>query len=396
MPSKSTDLEQFFAPCPRGLEPVLAAELEQLSARDIAASQGGVAFKGDYALIYRSNLESRIASRILWEVGRFRYRNESDVYARVKAIDWPSHFDVDRTIKVNVAATDSPLKSLDFITLRIKDALCDRFRDDIGRRPSVETKAPDIRVHAFFDAEWVTVYLDTSGEPLFKRGLRSVAVEAPVRENLAAGILRLAGWTPEQAFFDPMCGGGTFLLEAAEIALERAPGARRQFGFERLARFDIASWTSLREAALARERSEVAAPILGSDLYGDVLKIARENLRRAGLEEVVSLKQANVLEVSPPAPTGILVTNPPYGVRLGEASELETFYPKLGDALKQRFAGWRACIFTGDMRLPKLIGLKPRRRTPLYNGALECRLYEFELIAGSMRKPKPATGEASS
>lgn len=390
------DLEQFFAPCPRGLEPVLAAELQRLAAHDIVVGQGGVAFAGDYALVYRSNLESRIASRVLWQVDRFRYRTENDVYARVKAIDWPSHFTVDRTIKVNVAATDSPLKSLDFITLRIKDALCDRFRDDVGRRPSVETKAPDIRIHAFFDAESVSIYLDTSGEPLFKRGLRTVAAEAPVRENLAAGILQLAGWTPDQALLDPMCGGGTFLLEAAEIALNRSPGARRQFGFEHLARFDAAAWTSLREAALGRERSEVAAPIHGSDLYGDVLKVARENLRRAGLEHAVSLKQVNVLEVSPPAAQGILVTNPPYGVRLGEANELETFYPRLGDVLKRRFAGWRACIFTGDLRLPKLIGLKPRRRTPLYNGALECRLYEFELIAGSMRKPKPALGDTSS
>lgn len=395
MPNQSNHREQFFAPCPRGLEPVLAIELERLGGAEIAASQGGVAFQGDFSLVYRCNLESRIASRILWRVGRFRYRTESDVYARVKAIDWTSHFAVDRTIKVNVAATDSPLNSLDFITLRIKDALCDRFRDEVGRRPSVETKTPDVRIHAFFDAEWVSVYLDTSGEPLFKRGLRTVTAEAPVRENLAAGILHLAGWTPGQALLDPMCGGGTFLLEAAEIALDRAPGARRTFAFERLARFDAAAWTALRDGALSRERSEVSALIHGSDLYGDVLKLARENLRRAGLEHAVSLKQANVLEVSPPAAHGILVTNPPYGVRIGEATELEAFYPKLGDALKRRFAGWRACIFTADMRLPKLIGLKPRRRTPLYNGALECRLYEFELIVGSMRKPKPATGETS-
>lgn len=396
MPSHLEHLEQFFAPCPRGLEPVLAEELEDLSARDVVVSQGGVAFRGHFVLVYRANLESRIASRILWQVGHFKYRTESDVYNRVKAIDWSSYFPVDCTIRVNVAATDSPLKSLDFITLRIKDAVCDRFRDDISRRPSVETKAPDIRIHAFFDAEWVSVYLDTSGEPLFKRGLRTLAVEAPVRENLAAGILHLTGWKPGQALLDPMCGGGTFLLEAAEIALDRAPGARRQFAFERLSRFDAETWRSLREAALARERTEVPAPIYGSDLYGDVVKVARENVRRAGLDHAVSLKQVNALEVSPPASEGILVTNPPYGVRLGEASDLEMFYPKLGDALKRRFAGWRAFIFTGDMRLPKLIGLKPRRRTPLYNGALECRLYEFELIAGSMRKPKPATGDASS
>jgi len=382
------DSLQFFAPCPRGLEHVCAHELTELGAAGVKATNGGVSVVGSFDLCYRINLESRIASRVLWQIAHCGYRNERDVYEAARAIAWPDYFDVSRTLRVNVAATNSPLKSLDFITLRIKDAVCDAFRDATGRRPSVDTTAPDVRIHAYFDERAVRIYLDTSGEALFKRGLRAKGMQAPLRENLAAGILRLAEWRPSLPLLDPMCGAGTFLLEAAEIALDRAAGARRSFGFEKLNMFDRNQWSAMLEQARGRERPAQDCGIHGSDLYGEVLKVARENLTHAGLESAVSLKQANVLELSPPASNGVLVTNPPYGVRLGEETELAQFYPKLGDALKRRFAGWRACIFTADMRLPKLIGLKPRRRTPLFNGALECRLYEFELIAGAMRRRK--------
>jgi putative N6-adenine-specific DNA methylase len=301
-------------------------------------------------------------------------------------VDWRLFFAPDRTIRVNVSATGSPLRSLDFITLRVKDAVCDRFRADTGQRPSVDTADPDVRIHAYFDASAVTVYVDTSGEPLFKRGLRAAGAPAPLRENLAAGILRLAGWSPGMPLLDPMCGGGTFLLEAAEIALRRAPGGRRAFAIEKLHLHQARLGERLREDARAAEVVPAPLPIYGSDLYGEALKVARRNLEHAGLQEVVTLKQANVLELSPPEPAGVLVTNPPYGVRMGEQDEIARLYPKLGDALKARFAGWRACIFTADMRLPKLIGLKPSRRIPLYNGALECRLYVFEIVAGSARR----------
>jgi putative N6-adenine-specific DNA methylase len=249
-------------------------------------------------------------------------------------------------------------------------------------------------VHAFLTADELTLYLDTSGEPLFKRGYRSAAGEAPLRENLAAGILRLAGWTPGEPLLDPMCGSGTLPIEAALIALDIAPGARRGFGFEKLQNFDRKAWDKLKSDAIAREHPRTALPIYGSDLYGDELKTARANLAAAGLENVVSLKQANLLEISAPAASGVIVTNPPYGVRLGETGELAEFYPKLGDALKQKFSGWRAYIFSGDRELPKLIHLAASKRTPLYNGALECRLYEFKLVAGSMRRVKPSKDKA--
>jgi putative N6-adenine-specific DNA methylase len=382
--------QQFFSPCPRGLEHMLCAELEALGAADPRPLDGGVAFAGDFHLCYAVNLHSRIASRVLWRLALAPYRDENDVYQAVSALPWRDYFAPERTIRVNVSATACPLKSLDFVTLRIKDAVCDRFRAQTGRRPSVDTAGPDVRIHAYLDASTLSLYLDTSGEPLFKRGLRVAAGEAPLRENLAAGILQLAGWSPGTPLLDPMCGGGTFLVEAAEAALQRAPGSRRSFAFEKLTNFEAARWAELRAQAQAAERAPQPLPIFGSDLYGSALKLAWENLSHAGLEGVVQLKQANALEISAPAAAGVLVANPPYGVRLGEQQALAELYPRLGDVLKQRFAGWRACIFTADLRLPKLIGLKPARRIPLYNGALECRLYVFELIAGSMRGRKDA------
>jgi putative N6-adenine-specific DNA methylase len=284
-----------------------------------------------------------------------------------------------------VAAIRSPVKSLDFVTLRIKDAVCDSFRAATGRRPDVDTHAPDVRVHAFLTAHEVTLYLDTSGDALFKRGYRTATGEAPIRENLAAGILRLSGWRPDAPLLDPMCGSGTFLTEAAMMARDIAPGLNRRFAFEHYTWHEPAVWEALRARALASKNSN-KTDIYGSDRYGAAIDMARANLDALGLADAVTLKQAHVLEMPAPAAAGVLVANPPYGVRLDDHDELAAFYPKLGDALKRKYAGWTAYIFTGDLRLPKLIGLSATRRTPLYNGALECRLFEFRIVAGSMRK----------
>lgn len=383
--------EQFFCPCPRGLEAALQDELGALGALDIAVTEGGVGFRGDFFLCYTVNLHSRIASRVLWRLGQARYRTENDIYDAARKVRWPDHFDIGCTIRVDVTAIRSPVKSLEFVTLRIKDAVCDVFRNAQGQRPDVDTRTPDVRVQAFLTRDEATFYLDTSGEPLFKRGYRTEAGEAPLRENLAAGILRLSGWLPEQTLLDPMCGSGTFLTEAAMIARRIAPGSRRAFGFEKLKRFDRRRWETERESAKKNETAAKTA-IFGSDRYGDALKLARANLAVIGLEDAVTLKQANVLEMPPPAPAGIIVTNPPYGVRMEEQEELAQFYPQLGDALKKKYSGWTAYILSADMRLAKLIGLKASKRTPLFNGALECRLFEYKLVSGSMQKPKGSTG----
>ena len=365
---------------------MLERELTVFGARDASSVAGGVAFTGDPATCYAANLRSRLASRVLWQVAEFNYAGEDDIYRAVQGVDWPSLFKVDRTLRVYVTAQKSPLKSLEFATLRIKDAVCDRFRAAVGSRPSIEKSRPDVRVHAFLEANRGTLYLDTSGEPLFKRGWRKSTVEAPLRENLAAGIVLLSGWNRSEPLLDPMCGGGTLLIEAAAIALDVAPGAGRAFGFEKLSGFDAALWHRVR-SALRPKRADPMPSLSGSDVNPAAVAAARKNLSAAGFGERVRLERADVLERAAPADAGVLVANPPYGERTGSDEELARFYPRLGDALKKRFAGWRCHFFTADLRLPKLIRLEPARRVPLYNGALECRLYEFRMVAGSHRRP---------
>lgn len=378
--------ENFFAPCPRGLEAQLADELLGLGAGEVAQVPGGVGFSGDWVLCYRVNLESRLATRVLWRVGRGRYRNESELYRIAYAPTWARWFTPDDTIRVVVTARQSPLRSLEFATLKIKDAVCDHFRSVLGQRPSVDTANPAIRIHAFLSRDEAVLYLDTSGEPLYKRGFKRAAVEAPLKENLAAGILRLSGWRPGEALVDPMCGSGTFLIEAAHMALDVAPGLGRRFGFERFRHFDADSWAVLRKQAEARRQPVRTLPIFGSDLVGEQVRRARVNLDAAGVGDCVSLARADFLDLEAPAEQGVLVTNPPYGVRIGEEEALAAWYPKLGDALKQHWAGWRCYFLTADPALPKGVRLKASKRTPLFNGALECRLLEYRMISGTMRK----------
>jgi putative N6-adenine-specific DNA methylase len=388
-------MQQFFATCPRGLEMILVDELRQLGADKLHAVGGGVQFVGDSLLCYRVNLESRIASRVLWQVAKAGYRGENDVYRTAYAVPWTDWFDAARTIRVDVSATKSPLTSLNFVTLKIKDAVCDKIRQLSQRRPSVDTRDPDIPIQGHLTDREFTLYLDTSGEPLFKRGQRIATGEAPLRENLAAGILRLAGWSPGIPLLDPMCGSGTIVLEAAQIALDILPGLDRHFAFEKFKNFDAQAWRELIRRRTARRKARVALPIFGSDIDGSVLQAAHANLAGTGLEQVVSLKRANVLELTAPAKEGIIVSNPPYGVRLGEQQALAEFYPKLGDVLKKQFSGWRAYFLSADMQLPKLIRLAASKRTPLFNGALECRLFEYRMIEGGMRKKKPAAQSPS-
>jgi len=383
----------YFAPCPRGLAGVLADELRSFGATNVLAQDAGTAFEGDVVTAYRANLHSRIASRILWRAAHFAYENEQHIYDAAMLQPWPSWFDVSRTIKVEINAHRCPLKSLDFITLRIKDAVCDRFREQVGSRPSVDARMPDVRIHAFLDATHASLYVDLSGESLFKRGLREHTGEAPLKKNLAAGIIKLSGWDGQEPFLDPMCGSGTFLVETAEMALKIAPGLSggkvRRFALEKLNVFDKRVWSAEVERARDLQLPQPLAPleIFGSDKYGYAITDARANLAANGLLDCVHVKQVSLLDVSAPASHGVLVTNPPYGERLGQVDDLAELYPKIGDLLKQKFAGWRAYFFTGDPQLPKLVRLSASKRTPLFNGKLECRLFEYKIIAGSNRKP---------
>ncbi len=381
-------MPDFFATCPRGLESALATELAACGGEAGRAVPGGVHFKGDWATCYRANLESRLATRVLWYLAEGPYTREEDIYKLALEQRWPDLFALSRRFRVLTTAIKSPLKSIDFVTLRVKDAICDRFRAHCGERPNVDTREPDVRVHVFLTDSRCTLYLDTSGAPLWQRGLRQASVEAPLKENLAAGILSLSGWQPGMTLLDPMCGSGTFLLEAAQMALDWAPGLRRSFGFEKLASFDALAWARLKSAAEARRKPATELPLFGADIDPQAVRATRRNFKEAGLGDVAEIIEGDLLDLEPPATPGILIANPPYGERIGEQDELAAFYPQLGSVLKKRYAGWTSYFFTADTRLPKLVGLKPSRRTPLFNGALECRLYEIELVAGSHRKPR--------
>lgn len=381
---------QFFATCPRGLEALLEAELKSLNARQIQPTDGGVGFAGDMLVCYRANLESRIATRILLQVGKGKYSNEDELYQGAYKIDWPQWFDVKQDFMVKVTGVKCPLKSLEFATLRIKDAVCDRFREAVGSRPYIDTREPQVRLHAYLAAEDYQLYLDTSGQPLYQRGLRRASIEAPLRENLAAGILKLSGWQPGTPLLDPMCGSGTFLLEAAMMSLDIAPGSGRGFGFERLKNFNSGAWQSLLKQAQSRVKPVTFQRLYGSDMDLRAVRISRQNLQEAGLLEAVQLAHTEFTAVVPPTPEGVLIANPPYGVRIGEDEDLAALYPKMGEALKKKFAGWNAYFLTNDLRMPKLMRLAPSKRTPLFNGPLECRLFEVKMVAGSNRKEKPS------
>jgi putative N6-adenine-specific DNA methylase len=377
---------QFFSPCPRGLEEALAAELTAAGGGDVWTVPGGAHFTGDWSVCYRVNLYSRIATRVLWRITQGPYRGERDLYNLAYEQPWLRWFEAHRTLRVYTTAIQSPLRSLDYITVHIKDAICAHFTDQCGTRPSVDRESPDVRIHVFLDAETATLYLDTSGEPLFKRGYRHSSTEAPLKENLAAGIIQLSGWEPGTPFLDPMCGSGTFLIEAAMMALNIPPGHKRRFGFEKLKAFQTSLWQQIRKEAQSRQLPPRQLPIYGSDRHNNELLVARRNLADAGLGDVVRLKQADILRLATPADHGVVVTNPPYGVRLSDQEKLLEFYPQLGDALKRNFAGWDCFFLSADPQMVKTIGLKPTRRIPLFNGALECRLLHYRIVAGGMRK----------
>lgn len=418
----------FFAPCPRGLEAALATELREIAQHAALDAplrvgtevHGGVHFSGSLTAAMAVNLYSRIANRVLLRLAQRAYLNEHDIFAFALEQQWERWFTARETLRVDVTAIHSKLTSLSFTALRVKDAICDRLREKLGVRPSVDTAMPDVRIFVFLTETECSLYIDTSGEPLFKRGWRLDKGAAPLRENLAAGILRLTGWQPEMPLYDPMCGSGTFLAEAAQIALKIAPGVQRWFAFEKLKPYNAAAWKKLKAAALEEQQAarslEHELAIFGSDISNDMLTAARANFVRAGLP-ALPLKQLDARSMTPPIDKpGIVLINPPYGERIevrgrnsrgkvftvkDEAAKKfhrdqpdmadAEFFSAFGDALKQRFTGWRAFVLTSDRSLPGQMRLREAQKTPLYNGSLECRLFRFDLIAGSLRRRAPDT-----
>ena len=376
----------YFASCPRGLEDILQKELLVINASDLEKVDGGILFTGNHEVLYKANISSRVATRIMYLVKKGVYENEEDIFKSALDVNWSSLFDVNKTIKVSTTAIKCPLKSVDFMTLRIKDAICDFFRKKFGKRPSVEVREPDIKVHLFLERNNFSLYLDASGNPLYQRGFRAASVEAPIKENLAAGIIELSGWKPGQAFLDPMCGSGTFLIEAALIATNQAPGLRRDFGFMAWKNFDKALFKNIKKSYQNAIIQKDFLRIYGSDKDLRAIRVSKKNLVLAGFEDCIQLACKQFNELKPPLDEGVLVTNPPYGERIGDDEELDNAYPDWARTLKQSFAGWRTHFLTNDFRMPKLMRLAPSKKTPLFNGALDCRLFEIKMVAGSNRK----------
>ncbi|MDN3987161.1 THUMP domain-containing class I SAM-dependent RNA methyltransferase [Zwartia vadi] len=382
--SPTTEIFHIFAPCPVGLEEALSAELSALGYEQVQATRAGCHFVADWWGVQRANLYSRLATRILVRVGQAPVQQEDDILELAQSIGWERWFGAEHTLRVDTSAVKSPMQSLQYCNLRAKDGICDRLRDLEGARPSIDTVRPDARVHLFLSQDTATMYLDTSGESLFKRGWRLDKGDAPLRENLAAGLLALSGWDPQAALLDPFCGSGTILIEAAWIALGVPPGINRPFGFERLRDHESRPWEDLKEDARSRILPELEAPLVGIDANPEAIDAAQRNAERACLtEETIQFEIGDARDAVAPAPNGWILTNPPYGERLDE-EDLE-FWREWSANLKREFAGWQVNIITSDLDLPKHLRLKANRRTPIFNGALDCRLFNFELVESSYR-----------
>ncbi len=369
------------------MQELLAAEVAQISGQDLAQlqrSRGGVALQGDWATVLRLNLHSRLAQRVLIELAHQPYRQEQDLYDCAMQVPWERWFGLYQSFKIDWTAQASPLKSLNFAALKIKDAVADRFREHTGARPNIDTERPDVRIHAHFSATHLQLYIDTSGQPLFKRGWRFDKGDAPLKETLAAAMLAASGWQPGQSLYDPCCGSGTIAIEAALMAANIAPGSQRSFGFERLKPFVATDWQALKAEARAAERPAPAQPLIfGSDVAHRMVDFAQRNAERAGVAQWIAFRGGDALQRQPPTPqAGLILLNPPYGERIatgGFSPSSQAFFLQLAQHWKAHFSGWQAWALSPDMKLPATMRLAESRKVPLWNGPLECRLFRFDI-----------------
>jgi len=424
---------KVYLPCGAGVEDFLASEITAITGREPAfKARAGVGVVLGWRDVLRLNLHSRLAQRVMIQLWHGDYRNEQDLYRAASEVAWEIWFTPAQTIKVEVTAQHSPLTSLNFAALRIKDAICDRFRERRGERPSVDTHWPDVRIHAHLTTDSLTLYLDTSGEPLFKRGWREDKGDAPLKETLAAAMIAASGWNGAQVssldevmpLYDPCCGSGTLVIEAAQIALRIPAGWLRRFAFEKLLPFQPHVWQSVRDEGqrAQREWPQGHEPIVfGSDVSFRMVDFARRNAERAGVAHAIELRGGDALQRPPPvARPGVLLLNPPYGERIAaagvagqraeqraasraqggresaqmsEGGDDTDFFLQLAAHWKTHFAGWMAWLLTPDLKLPGKMRLKESRRVPLWNGPIECRLFRFDVQARSASAVVPGESE---
>jgi putative N6-adenine-specific DNA methylase len=401
----------LFLPCASGAEALLADEVLRILGTAAETGRGGVWVQGDERTAMQLNLDSRLAQRVLWPLVDGPYRSTEDLYALGRRVPWCDWITPQQTLRVDVVAMRSPLQSLNFSALRIKDAVCDTLREATGERPSVDTRHPDLPIALFVGPEHAMLYIDTSGDALFKRGWREDTGEAPLKETLAASMLAAIGWhgrAEDGPLLDPCCGAGTIAIEAAQMACGIAPGLQRRFAFEGLLPFrrHAGAWRALQQAARERVHAP-AVPVVAGDVSFRMTDFAARNAERAGVRHAIDLKTADALQRLPPAGTGTILMNPPYGERIaakgtgtdtaregfeGGGSSAE-FFGGLAAHWKRHYAGWTAWLLTPDMKLPGLMRLKESRRVPMRNGAIDCRLFRFDMVAGSnkpaARDPEP-------
>ena len=410
---------QLFLPCAAGVEGFLADEVHSitgLTGNDLMTGRGGVMVRASWREAMLLNLHCRLAQRVLVQLSQTMYRHENDLYQAASDVAWEIWFTTKQTFKIDITAQHSPLTSLNFAALKIKDAVADRFRAKRGERPDVNTQWPDVRIYAHLTTDHATLYIDTSGEPLFKRGWRADKGDAPLKETLAAAMIAASGWDGTTPLYDPCCGSGTIAIEAAQIACGIAPGSLRRFGFEKLLPFQAHVWQGLLEQAQAAEHAP-SAPIFGSDVAHRMVDFAERNADRAGVAGVIEFRGGDALQRMPPSEApGLMLLNPPYGERIaaagvagrgrqgfepgalaaerhGSEHHRETahtddggdFFIQLAAHWKKNYSGWTAWMLTPDLKLPTRMRLKESRRVPMWNGPIECRLFRFDMMKGSVR-----------
>ncbi len=393
-----TALHEFFAPCPKGLESLLADELRTLGADGVRETRAGVAFSGDLRTGYRACLWSRLASRVLLALARFPVDSPDALYRGVQTIDWSRHLRADGTLAVDCSGSAPGITHTNFGALKAKDAIVDQLRTQSGQRPDIAPERPDLRVNVHLHRNEATLSIDLSGESLHRRGYRTEAGEAPLKENLAAAILLRAEWPDisqrDGVLIDLMCGSGTLLIEGALMAGDIAPGLTRDyFGFLYWLGHDAQAWEALLADARARRTDGFAKlpPIRGYDQDARAIRTARANAARAGVGDAIHFEQRTLVDCAPePATHGLIIVNPPYGERLGEADELPALYRQLGEQLRQNFSGWRAAVFTGNPELGRHMGLRAKRYHTLFNGSIECRLLHFDISEAWFVREAPA------
>ena len=399
---------QLFLPCAAGVEDYLLPEVHHitgLGGQAVQKRRGGVALNGAWRDVLLLNLHSRLAQRVLVLLSYTEYRNEQDLYRAASEVAWEAWFTPRQSIKVEVTAQHSPLTSLNFAALKVKDAVCDRFRVKAnGVRPDVDTQWPDVRIFAHLTTDSCSLYIDTSGEPLFKRGWREDKGEAPLKETLAAAMLAASGWLAGEGdlppLYDPCCGSGTIAIEAAQMACNIAAGSGRRFAFERYLPFAQHVWDAIKKEAREAEVTRIPGQkpiIFGSDVAFRMVDFAQRNAERAGVADVIEFRGGDALQRMPPSDSpGVMLLNPPYGERIAVAGvaarELAVtedggeFFSQLATHWKKNYSGWTGWILTPDLKLPSKMRLKESRRVPMWNGPIECRMFRFDMVKGAARK----------